>query len=108
RFSGQFSLASEDRAAFLRCLATLGLRMAPGDAPHPGLVHEPGVLLALDERQGTLASIYTWGKVREEPATASVTQEALASHLIAGARDPDIDPGLRDAIARSPAATAYV
>jgi hypothetical protein len=42
QFSGEFEISAERHAAFLHCLATLGLRAEPGPGNRARLVYEPG------------------------------------------------------------------
>ena len=111
RFAGQgrlTMLAVADHPAFLKCLATLDLRVAPGgeNAAAADLTYEPGVLIRLGVQGGLIRGFTVRGAVGD-PSAASITPQALAAHRTAGSHDVVPDRASRDAIAASPDGVAF-
>jgi ketosteroid isomerase-like protein/cell division septation protein DedD len=107
QFSGVLELSAERHAAFLRCLATLGLRAVPDGPEHRlTLVYEPGVALSFDVYRGEILAMRSlW---LGEPTAAPVTQGALASHVFGGNPRIEPEPAVRAAIAQAPGGAAFV
>lgn len=70
--------AADDRPAFVKCLVTLGLRVA-ADANPPRLTYEPGVQLDVDLERGLVTHLGSHGFAVGDPAAAPVMQSALAA-----------------------------
>ena len=107
QFSGVLELSAERHGAFLRCLATLGLRAAPdGPENRLTLLYEPGVALSFDVYRGEIMAMRSlW---LGEPTAAPVTQGALASHVFGGNPRIEPEPAVREAIAQAPDGAAFV
>ena len=97
QFSGVLELSAERHGAFLRCLATLGLRAAPdGPENRLTLVYEPGVALSFDVYRGEIMAMRSlW---LGEPTAAPVTQGALTSHVFGSNPRIEPEPAVREAI----------
>jgi len=107
QFSGVLELSAERHGAFLRCLATLGLRAVPdGPENRLSLVYEPGVALSFDVYRGEIIAMRSlW---LGEPTAAPVTERALASHAFGGNPRIEPEPAVREAIAQAPGGAAFV
>lgn len=107
QFSGVLELSAERHGAFLRCLATLGLRAAPdGPGNRLTLVYEPGVALSFDVYRGEIMAMRS--RWLGEPTAAPVTPGALASHVFGGNPRIEPEPAVREAIAQAPGGAAFV
>jgi len=112
QFSGIFAPTDPIRAALLKCLAGLGLRLGSrqqlrGLGPWPTLVYDPGVVLELAIRDGAVFGIDTVWEFTGDPSAAPVSPEALEAHLIAPVTvEPDAE--VRDALSSAKEDLAYV
>src|SRR5262249_43325795 len=112
QFSGSFAPTDPSRAALLKCLAGLGLRLGSrqqlrGLVPWPTLVYDPGVVLELEIRDGAVVGIDTAWEFTGDPSAAPVAPEALEARLIAPATiEPDAK--VRDALSSSKDELAFV
>src|SRR5882672_10220633 len=105
RFSGVVEITAYRHAAFLRCLATLGLRAERGPRG-ARLVYEPGVQLLVDAYRGQLQVIESeW---LGDPTAAPVMSDELARHVIGGNPSFEPTPAVREAIEQTPDRTAIV
>jgi hypothetical protein len=79
KFSGQVRLTAGAHRAFLTCLSSHGLRLAPQASADrsPALVYDSGVVLTVDLVDGAIARI-------AGPQPRTVTPMALEVHRIAG------------------------
>lgn len=110
QFSGTVIVTPGAQPALLHCLGALGLRLEPEASRNrtPALMYDPGVVLSLDIQDGMIRRITGPSAPVGNPAAATISSEALASHLIAGTRSVDPGPVVRDAVAGDAAAVAVV
>ena len=98
------ALARAEYPALLGCLSALDVRLEPRPRGDPALVYGPGVQLIVERDDGLVKQIAAAGPsplARPTVPTPIVRMDVLAAHLVAGPRDLEPAPAVRDAIAGS-------
>jgi hypothetical protein len=110
QFSGVVLLTAAEHPAFLRCMATLAMRVEPPSSITRTwtLMYDPGVTLVLRVQDGALEGIWAPPSPVSKPAAAPLDFDILMLHLASGTQHIEVEQPTSNVVADRPKLRDFV